>query len=166
MSDREKAAKWLCPLLFEAGEVEIKHVLDLDPKDRETLDRYVTDLEGLLAPPEAAEPVGYLTPDDVQRIRSDNPSVPAVNIWATQDEGDTPVYLAPPTPAPTPGEAGKLEAWRLQLKQIEEMTRDVPEYNGDEDEAQERDDLITAIQENLLLLIDGMEAVLSGETGK
>jgi len=45
--------------------------------------------------PVAERPIGYITPLDMARVSSMEPSVPSVNIWAEPDDGDLPLYLHP-----------------------------------------------------------------------
>ena len=47
--------------------------------------------------PEAGELLGYLTKSDLENVRRDGPGVPNVNLWAAQDDGDVPIYLATPS---------------------------------------------------------------------
>jgi len=42
-----------------------------------------------------AEPVGYVTSQDLGRIIGPDPMVPSVNVWAEPQDGDHALYLAP-----------------------------------------------------------------------
>lgn len=52
----------------------------------------------------ALEPDGWISRSDVDRIRGDGWDVPKVNVWGEADEGDCPIYIGNPRPAPTEGE--------------------------------------------------------------